>query len=171
MFALCITLVALLMATAQAGTSDINPRNPTLPQCGNLTLSWPDGKAPFTIQVIDLADGKSVTLHTHAHHVVWTINASLNAEVSFLVTDRNNASTSGGPYKVTYTGVTSCLYHQPMPRDKEMPRNAESLPKRAEIMLTPISERGILNDRRNSPSNKRAHRKRGIRRAPTSGGP
>jgi len=170
MFTLCITLVALLMATAQAAAGDFNYPKPTLPQCGNLTLSWPKGGvAPFTIQVIDMANGHHITLHTLKNHILWTISAPLYTEVSFLVTDQKNATTHGGPYEVTYTGVTKCLCHQPAARDMEMPRNAEPLPKRAEIMLTSVSirEHDMLNVRRDVPPSKRTHRKRGTRRAAT----
>ena len=58
MLALLVTLVAVLVATARAATSEITARKaPTLPQCGNLTLAWSEGEAPYTIHISDMRDG------------------------------------------------------------------------------------------------------------------
>jgi hypothetical protein len=58
MFTLFITLLAFLITTVQAATSDIAPHaNITLPQCGTLFLTWKETVSPYKVVINDVTNG------------------------------------------------------------------------------------------------------------------
>jgi len=147
MLTLFITVITLLVAAARAH------ENMTLPQCGNLTLTWAQAASPYTINIIDQNNGHSLILHRKSNHLHWPIDALVGAELYFLVTDSADDTDGGGPYKVV-EGDSSCLDGKSIRRD-EAPRVQPEL-KRTGITLHPLSGRDAWGFT-NGHGDKRSH--------------
>ena len=62
MLAFLFTAFAFLLAASnlvRASEIDARTKVTTLPQCGNLTLSWTPGSAPYTVTITDVTSGIS----------------------------------------------------------------------------------------------------------------
>lgn len=91
----------------------------TLPQCGNLTLSWTAGAAPYTITITDATSGISKTVVKKTNHLTWNINAPVFDRVSFTVKDFEGVTSGDGPYEIVYSGETSCHCSHVAKRDED----------------------------------------------------
>lgn len=129
MLAFLFATVAFVMANAYAATSndvEIRKTHVTLPQCGNLTLSWSSGVAPYIAVITDVTTGASYVVFSEAimskfylvseacclvpffghsrdtitseeNSLTWTINMPIFTKVSFVVTDAKNTISGSGP--------------------------------------------------------------------------
>jgi len=158
MFALVISLVALLLTTTQAITTETDLASNTttvLPQCTNLSLSWTPGRPPYTIVIteVPMHDKSSFhglwkdseTLHSTAARITWTVVAKVGTRLTFIVTDSSNVTSAGGPYEVTASGDKSCLCKERSKRAKETRRKivARYPSKLTMIMLPPVSRSDV----------------------------
>lgn len=65
MLAMLITIATFFLAVVQATPADIEIRKTkavVLPQCGNLTLTWSTGVAPYTAVITDVTTGLKYAL-------------------------------------------------------------------------------------------------------------
>jgi len=173
MLAFLLAVFTYLMAIAHAVSSNVETPTLTLPQCGNLTLSWSAGIAPYETVITDLTTGVSESFRSKNHHLKWTINLPAYTKISFVVTDASNTTSGGGPYEIVYSGETSCLCTDLAKRhSEELPTVDEiSLPKRVDIDLSAVSAReasNLVGERGSSWSIK--HAMRSHRRASASHG-